>query len=106
MFEWEVETYNPAFWTHTCYINWHGDQLVYIYTEKHNIYGVTATQDQIATRIEIGKLGGQISIDGDIVFVLPVWKYQGYIQRYRIPEWEELSSITENDAIKQGIATF
>lgn len=103
VFEWNVETYNPAFGAGTIYIKWHGDQLVYIYMEKHYLYGVTATLDRIVTRIELGKIGTQLRVDEDVVSIVPVIGYQDLILRYHLPDWEVLPPLPEADAINQGL---
>ena len=106
VFEWEVETYNPFFGAITCYVSWHEDLLVYIYLEKHRLYGVTLTIDSLVTQIELGVVGVEFDIRNDIVYILPASNYQGLVKRYSIPSWKELSPISVEDAEKQELVKW
>ena len=107
VFEWNVETYNPFFGALTCHMDWYGDLLVYIYLEKHLLYGVTLTTSELITRVELGLVGVEMTIVDNIVYILPVLDYEKKIlKRYRIPSWEELSPITEDEAFKLGLISW
>ena len=91
VFEWEVETYNPAFGAVTVYLHWHDDKVIYIYSEKHNIYGVTATTRRIKHRVELGNLATQVELNGDtITTTLRELNANGQLKqvKYRLPNWE------------------
>lgn len=101
--EWNVETYNPFFGAITCYVDWHGDQIVYVYLEKHRLYGVTLTLAGDIYKVELGRVGSEFRIDDDVLSLMQVENYQGLIKQFRIPSWQELPSLTEDVARKQGI---
>lgn len=103
VFEWTVKTYNPYFGVHTYYMNWHEDYLVYVYAGKHKVYGITISESQILKLIELGSLGSQLRVDDDILSLVSVANYNGYLERYHIPLWEELPSISEEKARKLNI---
>lgn len=105
VFEWEVETYNPYFGAITLYMKWHDDRLVYIYLEKHAIYGVVfSLEDNVVNRIKLGANGSQLRIDEDILSLVQIESYDdGLIKQYHIPSWEQLPSITEDVARKKGL---
>ena len=103
-FEWEVETYNPAFGAATLYLHWHDDYLIYIYAEKHSYYGVTATPKEIKHRVDLAAVGSGIHVDGNIVRVIPVERtYKGFIDQYRLPDWEKLDPLSEAKAREMGL---
>ena len=103
VFEWEVETYNPAFGTGTVYLHWHDDNIIYIYTEKHDMYGVTATTSEIKHRVRLAVLESQIRVDDDIVRVIPMDIYKGFLKQYRLPDWEKLDPPPEAKAREMGL---
>lgn len=103
VFEWEVETYNPAFGAGTVYLHWHNDEVIYIYYEKHDMYGVTVAKGEIKHRVNLGVCVSEINIEEDIVRVLPGDRYDGYLKQYRLPDWEELDPLPEAKAREMGL---
>lgn len=99
VFEWTVDTYNPYFGTQTLYLHWLGEEVIYIYHEKHRIYGVTAALDGIRHQIDIGQDASQMSVDENIVTILPLQRaYAGFFDQYRLPDWEKLDPLPEAKA--------
>jgi len=90
--EWEVETYNPAFGMIPFYFHWHGDEVIFMYIEKHNIFGVTATTKAIKHRVKLGHQTATINLEDDIVTVkhLPTLDDGKLERQYRLPHWEQL----------------
>lgn len=104
VFEWEVETYNPAFGAVTLYLHWHDEKAVYIYSEKHRYYGVTATMNGIQHRIELAVVSSPIYIDGNLVTFMDYSKtYNGYLNQYRLPDWQLLDPLPEAKAREMGL---
>lgn len=104
--EWIIETYNPAFGCYVGYFNWHDDKIIIIYTEKHNVYGATVDKTGLVKRLELGCLGTEycVGANGAIIYPLidhdlPRHKYPCY----KIPSWESLPPMSEDEAIKLGI---
>ncbi len=102
--DWEVETYNPAFGAITLYMHWHDDNLIYIYAEKHDIYGVTATHNAVRHRVELGLHGTQVHVDQNIVRVIRVeHNPQRIIEQYRLPDWTPLDPLPHDKARELGL---
>lgn len=87
--EWEVETYNPAFGMIPFYFHWHGDEVIFMYIEKHDIYGVTASTNAIKHRVELGHNTTTIDLVDDVVTVkrLPNMGYEQLEVSFRLSAW-------------------
>lgn len=104
VFEWEVETYNPAFGAVTLYLHWHDDKVIYIYSEKHRYYGVTADAAGIQNRVELAVVGSPIYVNDDLVTFMDYSKtYDGYLTQYQLPDWGKLDPLPEAKAREMGL---
>lgn len=101
--EWTVETYNPYFGCFPGYLSWHGDKVVFVYWEKHRVYGTTLSCKGLEKRIELGKGGAQFCVRENTVFVRRADRDRDKVQRYQIPEWETLPDWTQEEALQHGI---
>lgn len=63
---WEIETYNPYFGCSAEYLGWAGDNLIFVYEDKHDTFVARMDPDGSVERIEIK----------------PAWKIEGEILNY------------------------
>lgn len=101
MIQWPVKTCNPAFGCVVGYLKWHDDVLSMVYTEKHLIYACTLQVSGEVRLIEIGKLGDEWGIYGN---VLACWdRGKAQVRRYVLPNLEFLPALNESEAIQNNL---
>lgn len=105
LIDWTIETYNPFFGCTQGYFAWHDDKIILVYLEKHAVYGVTVSQQGLLEHHELGYLGTEFCVQDNIVIVRPVTPQGTNLQCYKLPNWEMLTSLSEEEALKMGILT-
>ncbi len=100
-FRWVPKTYNPAFGCTCIYIDWHKNNVVFVYREKHDIYICTTDGTNITHRNFHGE---NIYIGDELI------AYSGYkdtqsenVNILALPELNHLECVSTNEAQERGI---
>jgi hypothetical protein len=97
---WAPKTYNPFFGCYPYYLYWRDESVIFVYGEKHRIYGCTLSLNGDIDLKEIGHSGYEIRIRNDTVYCDVIGTR---IQRFSLPDWHELPEWSIDQAIEAGI---
>jgi hypothetical protein len=101
-FNWIPITYNQS-WNCDCHLlQWLGDQLIFIYREKHDIY-ICAIKEQNVRFFNFH--GEALERKNDIIFFSEYGNSQNYVEvrRIKIPELEELEPVSMDSLEKEDL---